>query len=153
MDTAISIHPGMQLPERNFRPGEVQLFRFSAVSWNAHRIHYDRDYAAREGYPAPLVHSQLLGSFLCSVVTAWLGPLRGRIVRIEWRNLAPAFAGEPLVALASVRALREDAGVLRVELDISSRDARDAVVAQGTATAVIPSSSTMNKGKQPHERT
>ena len=147
MAPTIPIQPGMQLPGREFCPSEVQLFRFSAVSWNAHRIHYDRDYAAREGYRAPLVHSQLHGSFLCSVVTAWLGPLRGRIVRIEWRNLAPAFVGEPLVAQACVRELREDADLLRVELDISSRNGEGAVVAQGTAAAIIPSSSTMNNSE------
>ena len=37
----------------------VLLFRFSALTYNAHRIHYDRDYARGEGYPGLLVHGPL----------------------------------------------------------------------------------------------
>ena len=37
----------------------VLLFRFSALTYNAHRIHYDRDYARAEGYPGLLVHGPL----------------------------------------------------------------------------------------------
>ena len=35
------------------------LFRYSALTYNAHRIHYDRDYARSEGYPGLLVHGPL----------------------------------------------------------------------------------------------
>ena len=35
------------------------LFRFSALTYNAHRIHYDRDYARAEGYPGLVVHGPL----------------------------------------------------------------------------------------------
>ena len=38
----------------------VMLFRFSALMFNAHRIHYDRDYALQEGYPGLVVHGPLL---------------------------------------------------------------------------------------------
>jgi len=37
----------------------VLLFRFSALTYNAHRIHYDRDYARSEGYPGLVVHGPL----------------------------------------------------------------------------------------------
>jgi 3-methylfumaryl-CoA hydratase len=37
----------------------VLLFRYSALTYNAHRIHYDRDYARTEGYPGLLVHGPL----------------------------------------------------------------------------------------------
>jgi 3-methylfumaryl-CoA hydratase len=37
----------------------VLLFRYSALTYNAHRIHYDRDYARSEGYPGLLVHGPL----------------------------------------------------------------------------------------------
>ena len=37
-----------------------QTFRFSAISFNAHRIHYDRDFAREEGYPALVVHGPFL---------------------------------------------------------------------------------------------
>ena len=37
----------------------VLLFRFSAPTYNAHRIHYDREYARSEGYPGLVVHGPL----------------------------------------------------------------------------------------------
>ena len=56
--------PGSQPPPAD--PGDwrvevnpVLLFRFSALTYNAHRIHYDRDYARAEGYPGLLVHGPL----------------------------------------------------------------------------------------------
>ncbi|MGA8707539.1 MAG: MaoC family dehydratase N-terminal domain-containing protein [Steroidobacteraceae bacterium] len=50
---------------REVRPDPVQLFRFSALTFNAHRIHYDRDYAGQvEGYPGLVVHGPLTAMLL-----------------------------------------------------------------------------------------
>lgn len=50
---------------RALRPDAVMLFRFSALTYNGHRIHYDRDYATREEfYPALVVHGPLLATLL-----------------------------------------------------------------------------------------
>jgi 3-methylfumaryl-CoA hydratase len=53
-------------PEVPAAPGEWEigttptlLFRFSALTYNGHRIHYDRDYARSEGYPGLVVHGPL----------------------------------------------------------------------------------------------
>jgi hydroxyacyl-ACP dehydratase HTD2-like protein with hotdog domain len=40
------VKPGVALTPLVKRPTTVQLFRFSAVTWNAHRIHFDKPYAA-----------------------------------------------------------------------------------------------------------
>jgi 3-methylfumaryl-CoA hydratase len=49
----------------------VLLFRFSALTYNGHRIHYDRDYAtATEGYPGLVVHGPLLVVLLLDLVRA-----------------------------------------------------------------------------------
>jgi 3-methylfumaryl-CoA hydratase len=46
-------------------PDPVQLFRYSALTFNAHRIHYDRDYATgAEGYPGLVVHGPYLATLL-----------------------------------------------------------------------------------------
>jgi 3-methylfumaryl-CoA hydratase len=50
---------------RTIVPTASLLFRFSALTYNAHRIHYDRDYARDvEGYPGLLVHGPLLATLL-----------------------------------------------------------------------------------------
>ncbi len=50
---------------RNITPDPVLLFRFSALTFNSHRIHYDRPWATeREGYPALVVHGPLTSTLL-----------------------------------------------------------------------------------------
>ncbi len=50
---------------RTIEPTATLLFRFSALTYNAHRIHYDRDYAMQvEGYPGLVVHGPLLATLL-----------------------------------------------------------------------------------------
>lgn len=50
---------------RTIEPAAALLFRFSALTYNAHRIHYDRDYAMNvEGYPGLVVHGPLLATLL-----------------------------------------------------------------------------------------
>ncbi len=46
---------GDELPKLVKVPTAVQLFRYSAVTWNAHRIHLEPDYARKEGHPDILV--------------------------------------------------------------------------------------------------
>lgn len=50
---------------RRLSIGPVELFRFSALTFNAHRIHYDREYAqAKEGYPGLVVHGPYIATLL-----------------------------------------------------------------------------------------
>jgi 3-methylfumaryl-CoA hydratase len=50
---------------RPIDPTAALLFRYSALTFNAHRIHYDRDYAMKqEGYPGLVVHGPLLATLL-----------------------------------------------------------------------------------------
>jgi hydroxyacyl-ACP dehydratase HTD2-like protein with hotdog domain len=94
----------------------VQLFRFSAVSWNAHRIHYDAPYAASEGFTGTVVQSTLHGEMLARHALDWAGP-DARLEGVSWRNQATAVAGEPLTWQAVVRAVERGGDGLRLSLD------------------------------------
>jgi 3-methylfumaryl-CoA hydratase len=53
---------------REIRPDPVLLFRYSALTFNGHRIHYDRPYATQvEGYPGLVVHGPLIATLLADV--------------------------------------------------------------------------------------
>jgi 3-methylfumaryl-CoA hydratase len=55
---------------RTIVPDPVLLFRYSADTFNGHRIHYDRAYAtSKEGYPALVVHGPLTATLLVDLVT------------------------------------------------------------------------------------
>ncbi len=91
-------------PPQRYAHSTVQLFRFSAVSWNSHRIHYDAGFAASEGFPGAVVQSTLHGETLARYALAWAGS-NSRLETVSWRNRTIAVAGEPLTWTATVRAV------------------------------------------------
>ncbi len=80
---------------RIITPDEVLLFRFSALTFNAHRIHYDWTYATSvEGYPGLVVHGPLQAILLAGHLRA---ACPGAVIRkFVCRGLAPAFVGRKL---------------------------------------------------------
>jgi hydroxyacyl-ACP dehydratase HTD2-like protein with hotdog domain len=118
-------------------PTMVQLFEFSAVTWNAHRIHYDRDYARDvEGYPDVLVQSHLHACFLSQAVMDACGP-GGRLTRIGWQNRGMAVPGDRLTVSGTVTDVQRDNGSVTVEFALEERNQRDELCVKGWATAVL----------------
>ena len=87
-----------------FLPTTDMLFRYSALTFNAHRIHYDAPYATgAEGYPGLVVNGGLIALWL----TDWCQRFSGiRIVRTELRSVRPLFCDRP----ATLKACRAEAG-------------------------------------------
>lgn len=100
------------------------LFRFSAFTFNGHRIHYDPYYAAEEGYPALLVHGPLQATLMLNLAATLLGAIPHRF---EYRCLAPLFSGasfgvayDGTASPATVRVIRSD-GVTTAEGRVHAR--------------------------------
>jgi len=75
-------------------PDSVELFRFSAATFNSHRIHYDLPYAnGEEGYPGLVVHGPLTAAKLFALAQARGGRA---IQRFEFRAVTPLFVGQPI---------------------------------------------------------
>ncbi len=86
--------PPPRLPEDAFTetvvPDPVMLFRYSALTGNGHRIHYDRRYVTEvEGYPGLIVHGPLQATLMAGLL------LRARpgkrLARIAYRGVRPLF--------------------------------------------------------------
>lgn len=77
-------------------PSPVLLFRFSSLTGNAHRIHYDREYAAFEGHPGLVVHGPLLALLMLELPRRF-DPGR-RVERFSWRAKRPLFDATPIAA-------------------------------------------------------
>lgn len=79
-------------------PNATRLFRYSAITFNGHRIHYDSDYARDvEGYPGLVVHGPLIATWLMNF-SQDKRPDK-RLKSFEFRGNAPAFVGETLALL------------------------------------------------------
>jgi len=95
------------------RPGPALLFRFSALTANAHRIHYDAPYCRdEEGYPGLVVHGPLLALLMLELARRH-APDR-QVHSLSYRLRRPVFAGEHLVACGTPRGDR-------AELRVSTR--------------------------------
>jgi 3-methylfumaryl-CoA hydratase len=80
---------------RSLVPNETLLFRFSAITFNTHRIHYDAPYAINEeGYRGLVVHGPLMSSLLMDLVAREFGS--NALAHYAFRAQSPAFAGEAL---------------------------------------------------------
>jgi len=75
-------------------PDTVLLFRYSALTMNGHRIHYDLPYARdEEAYPALVVHGPLQATLLADLAARSLGK---PLATFDFRGMSPAFAGAKL---------------------------------------------------------
>ena len=102
----------------------VLLFRFSALTYNGHRIHYDRPYATQvEGYPDLVVHGPLL-ALLALELPRVRAP--GRAVRsFGYRLVRPAFVPATMVSEARLEGAT-------VELTVAAKDASPSLTATAT---------------------
>lgn len=82
------IEPG-EMWTRDVVPDDVLLFRYSALTFNGHRIHYDRKYVTQvEGYPGLIVHGPLIATWLVDLVRRHTDR---SIQRFEFKALRPTF--------------------------------------------------------------
>lgn len=80
---------------RTILPDARLLFRFSGLTFNSHRIHYDRPYATEiEGYRGLVVHGPLTATLLIDLAHAQFGA--NALTRFDFRGVSPAVADEPL---------------------------------------------------------
>jgi 3-methylfumaryl-CoA hydratase len=70
----------------------VLLFRYSALTFNGHRIHYDRDYVTKvEGYPGLIFHGPLQAAFIIELAAKLHGGAAPK--KFSYRGLQPLFEG------------------------------------------------------------
>ncbi|MFP6850428.1 MAG: MaoC family dehydratase N-terminal domain-containing protein [Pseudomonas sp.] len=101
---------------RQLTADPVLLFRYSALTFNGHRIHYDRPYATEvEGYAGLVVHGPLVATLLLDLVRRKRPD--AQIAHFEFRAMKPlldgaAFqlCGEPATDGNSIKLWAEDAG-------------------------------------------
>jgi len=131
----VNVQVGDELPGRELKPDNVQLFLYNAALWNAHRIHFDHPYATEvEGYPGLVIAGPMLGDWLNQCVEEWLGD-SGRLLSIEYSNRAASYIGETLRSGGKVIAVEPASGEVRIEVFIINEAGE--VIAPGVATAVL----------------
>ncbi|MGW8420079.1 FAS1-like dehydratase domain-containing protein [Comamonas sp. HJ-2] len=111
---------------RSIVPDDVLLFRYSALTFNGHRIHYDRRYVTQvEGYPGLIVHGPLIATLLLDLLRRQLPG--ARVVAFDFKALRPTFDLHPF----SVHGKPRDDGRT---IDLWAQDHEGLLTMQATVT-------------------
>ncbi len=106
--------PASSTWEKKWVPDDVLLFRYSALTFNGHRIHYDRKYVTEvEGYPGLIVHGPMVATLLLDLLRHQVPD--ADVVSYEFRAVRPLFdihhffvCGEPQADGKTVRLWARD---------------------------------------------
>jgi 3-methylfumaryl-CoA hydratase len=86
---------------REIVPDPVLLFRYSALTFNGHRIHYDRSYVTGvEGYPGLIVHGPLIATLLMDLLRRQLPA--AKVKRFSFKAVRPTFDIHPFTVCGRV---------------------------------------------------
>ena len=111
---------------RTIVPDDILLFRYSALTFNGHRIHYDRRYVTQvEGYPGLIVHGPLIATLLLDLLRRQLSG--ARVVAFDFKALRPTFDLHPFSVHGKPR---EDGR----SIDLWAQDHEGLLTMQATAT-------------------
>lgn len=79
---------------KEIHPNEVLLFRYSALTFNGHRIHYDKPYVQQvEGYPDLVVHGPLIATLLMELLVSHQPG--AKVQDFAFKAIRPTFLGNP----------------------------------------------------------
>jgi 3-methylfumaryl-CoA hydratase len=113
--------PAIAQWSRDIRPDTVLLFRYSALTFNSHRIHYDRDYATREeGYASLVVQGPLTATLMLDLLHREIPD--AEVAAFEFRAIRPLLEGLPL----RLQGRRDDGEVRLWAMDASGALAMEA---------------------------
>jgi hydroxyacyl-ACP dehydratase HTD2-like protein with hotdog domain len=116
------------LPELAVQPGLLDTVMYAAAMWEFQRLHFDQEWAMREGLARPVVQGPLLGNYLARMLDAGM-PEGFELAHLAWRNRAVVYVGENLRCGGTLTAQAD--GTLDAALWI--RDGSDTTVVTGTA--------------------
>jgi len=129
----MTLRSGAPAGEVELCPDATRLLRFGAVTGNAHRIHYDPEFARTQRLEGAVVMAQLHGCLFFRVAAQWAGsPVLVRSV--GWQNRAAAYVGVPLTVTATVCEMDDEHG--EVTLSIEERTGDGTVCCRGHARVV-----------------
>lgn len=123
------------LPELVVTPDAMQIFMFSAATWNRHHIHYSRDAALREGLADVVAQRALLGNYFARLLSGWTGA-EARVAQLQWKVLRSAYAGRPLRVQGVVEDRNVVDGLVQLHVNLTMLDETGQAVATGAAVLV-----------------
>lgn len=124
------------VPELVVCPDHVQIFMFSAVTWNRHHIHYSKDAAVSEGLPDIVVQRGLIGNFLARLIINWIGD-GAELRKLTWKVTRSALPGREIVCRGKIKEKIESEEEKYLICEVTVSDENDELISSGEAKVVF----------------
>jgi len=128
---------GSEVPHLVKQPTTRQLVMWAGASGDYYEIHYDKDFAQRQGLPGVIVHGQLVCGFLGQLMTDWIGEI-GSLRKLSCSYKGLNFPGEKLICGGRVSRKYEEAGEHYVVCNIWTENSKGEKTVSGMATVTLP---------------
>lgn len=132
------ISEGDAIPSLVKQPMTPQLVMWACASGDYNPIHYDKDYALKQGLPGVIVHGQLAGAFLGQMLTDWYGD-RGSLVKLSLSYKGMNLPGDNITCKGEVVKKNVEDGKNLVSLKIWAENPAGEQTLTGTAMVSLPS--------------
>jgi acyl dehydratase len=126
---------GEVLPPIEFAVTLTALVMYAGATWDFHRYHYDAEFVASLGIPAPFMDGQMLGALLARQVMQWSGP-DGFVRMLNYRQRASVYAGDTITLRGKVSGTSVENGRGLAHCALSVTGPGDRVVTRD-ATATV----------------
>ncbi len=119
------------------KPTTRQLVMWAGVSGDYYQVHYDKDFAQRQGLPGVIVHGQLVFCFLSQLLTDWIGEL-GTLRKLTCNYRGINFPGEALTCKGKVNQKYVEDGERYVVCSVWAENSQGEKTVTGKATIIMP---------------
>ena len=131
------VQVGMELPELVKHPTARQLVKWAGASGDFYEAHYDKDFAQGSGLPGPIVHGNLVLSFLGQMMTDWIGEM-GILRKLRCTFRGMFFPCQQVTCHGKVtrKYVRDGQGL--VECEVWAENPKGEIPIPGTALVQLP---------------
>jgi len=136
MAEELAIVVGAELPVLERTIELPDMIAYAGATWDWHRLHYDPDYLAEKGVPAPVVDGQVFGAYLAEQLLGALGP-QAFIQKLSFRFRSMVFAGEAISCHATITAVAAAPGGLILDVEQQVRVGDRVAVAPASAKVMV----------------
>ncbi len=132
---------GNEIPSLVKQPTTRQLVMWAGASGDYYEIHYDKDFARRQGLPGIIAHGQLVYSFLGQLLTDWIGK-QGFLRKLNCSYRGMNFPGEALTCKGKVTNKYVKDGEYCLECSVWTENSKGEKTVTGTAVVILPTKGT-----------
>lgn len=131
------VQEGQELPPLAKHPTTQQLVMYAGASGDFYQIHYDKDFAQKNGLPGVIIHGALKNAWLGQLMTDWIGE-RGALKRLACQYRGMDVPGDTIAAKGKVTKKYVQGSEHLVDCEIWIENGKGEKTTPGEATVALP---------------